>query len=319
MTQTRIKLSLLFIILIVFLTTILLKITGVTPVIDSSNLELISSKTPNLSTIVKAEEITATAILKTKANLARAAKKNDQMVVMHRPQWIFESKLIVQLERLSSAAANGDSEASYILAMNLRYCYNSPIDDLALEKSLAQAYEFSDSEVAVAKITQKYEYCSGIEKNQRKQFYHYSQAAANDGYVAAQEVIGNITPEFFMESQGYQGLEREEFIIIRDNFIEQKIGFLQRAAQNGSIRALTRLSRMNRAQQLGGDGYVKSFGFNQLILELTQNNETYNRYSRYQQKLHSQLTAKEIDTAFAMSEQWLEIIKANGTLYLNEN
>ncbi|NQY65276.1 MAG: hypothetical protein HRT38_16455 [Alteromonadaceae bacterium] len=76
---------------------------------------------------------------------------------------------------------------------------------------------------------------------------------------------------------------------------------------------------MNRAQKIGEKGYVKSFAFNQLILELTQNNEIYNRYSRHQQKLHSQLTSDEIDNAFAMSEEWLEIIKANGTLYLNEN
>ena len=122
-----------------------------------------------------------------------------------------------------------------------------------------------------------------------------------------------------MKSQGYEDLKREEFIIMRDNFIEQKIGFLERAAQNGSIKALVRLSRMNLTQKFGENGYVKSFGFNQLILELTQNNEIYNRYSRYQQKLHSQLTSEEIDNAFAMSEEWLEVIKANGTLYLNGN
>ena len=92
---------------------------------------------------------------------------------------------------------------------------------------------------------------------------------------------------------------------------------MEQAAQNGSITALVRLSRMNRSQKLGDNGYVKSFAFNQLILELTQNNEIYNRYSWLQQKQYSQLTSDDIDNAFSMSEQWLEIIKANGTLYLN--
>lgn len=321
MTQHRIKLSILSIILIACLTTFLLSLTDGASVADSPNIEFTSSATPPLKSTVKTEEIntTPTDIPNTKAILEGAGTQNSQMVVIHRPGWKFDGNLIVQLEKLRSAATNGDNEASYILAMNLRYCYNSPADDIALEKKLEQANEFSDSELAVGRITEKYEYCSGIDQKQRNQFYSYSEAAANNGYVAAQEVIGRTTPEFFMESQGYEDLEREEFIRMRDNFIKQKIEFLEQAAQNGSIKALVSLSHMNRAQKIGEKGYVKSFAFNQLILELTQNNEIYNRYSRYQQKLHSQLTSDEIDNAFAMSEEWLEVIKANGTLYLNEN
>ena len=321
MRQHRIKLSILLIILIACLTTFILNLTDGASVEDSPNIELTSSNTRTLKSTVKAGEITTTPtdIPNTKAILEGTGTQNGQMVVMHRPDWKFDGNLIVQLEKLSNAAANGDNEASYILAMNLSYCYNSPTDDISLEQKLEQAYEYSDSELAVSNITEKYQYCSGIEQKQRNQFYRYLEDAANNGYVAALEGIGRITPEYFMESQGYEDLERDEFIIMRDNFIEQKIGFLERAAQNGSIKALVRLSGMNKSQKFGEHGYVKSFGFNQLILELTQNNEIYNRYSRYQQMLHSQLTSAEIESAFAMSEQWLEIIKANGTLYLNGN
>jgi hypothetical protein len=131
--------------------------------------------------------------------------------------------------------------------------------------------------------------------------------------------MGRISPAFFMKSQGYDDVEREDFIKIRDSFIEQKIGLLEQAAQNGSINAIGRLAYINRFQKPGEMGYVKAFGFNQVILELTQSNKIYNKYSRYQQTLHSQLTSEEIDNAFAMSEEWLDIIKANGTLYLNGN
>ena len=111
-------------------------------------------------------------------------------------------------------------------------------------------------------------------------------------------------------------LSGKKFIVMRENFIKQQAVFLEQAAQKGSIKALTRLSSLNRYQKLGGNGYAKSFAFNQLILELTDNNDIYNRHSRLQQKLHSQLTPEEVDNAFAMYEKWLEIIKANGTLYL---
>ncbi|NQZ28541.1 MAG: hypothetical protein HRT55_19760 [Colwellia sp.] len=312
MTARRIKFSILFIILITCLTTFLLNFTDGASIQASPNIEVSSATNQTLKTPVNAEEIISTAIV---TAIEGTDTQKGQMVVMHRPNWKFAENLVVQLEKLISAAENGDNEASYILSMNLRYCFSSPIDDIALEQKLEQVYEFSDSEVAVARITEKYQYCAGIEQKQRTQFYSYSAAAANNGYVAAQEVIGRTTAEFFMESQGYQDLEREEFIIMRDNFIEQKVGFLERAAQHGSISALARLSGMNRSQKLGGNGYAKSFAFNHLILELTQSNKTYDRYSRYQQKLHSQLTSEEIENAFAMSAEWLAIIKANGTLY----
>ena len=121
-----------------------------------------------------------------------------------------------------------------------------------------------------------------------------------------------------MKSQGYEELERSDFIRKRDSFIEQKVSFLEQAAKYGSIKALAKLSNMNRSQIIAGNGYVKSYAFNQLILEFTQNNEIYNRYSWFQQKLYSQLTPEEIENALTMSEEWSAKIKLNGTLYLND-
>jgi hypothetical protein len=319
MTQRNTRLSILFIILIACLTTFIFNLIDNTSAVNAANIELTSSNTRSLKSTVKAKDSSTTATDITNSEDTPTDNQNGLMVIMHRPKWRFDGNLIVQFEKLKSAAANGDNEASYILARNLRYCYLSPIDGIALEKKLEQAYEFSDSELAVNNITQRYDYCSGIEQKYRNQFYRYLAAAANNGYVAAQEVMGRISPAFFMKSQGYDDVEREDFIKIRDSFIEQKIGLLEQAAQNGSINAIGRLAYINRFQKPGEMGYVKAFGFNQVILELTQSNKIYNKYSRYQQTLHSQLTSEEIDNAFAMSEEWLDIIKANGSLYLNGN
>jgi len=320
MTHRKVNLSILLIMLITFLTAIILNLVDSSSVADATNIKLSSSTTPPLKTIVKAENTaTPSGIAEPKTIVEDTGIQNGQLVIMQRPDWKFEGNLKEQLERLKIAAENGNDEASYVLAMNLRHCYYSPVDDIAFEKKLEQVYEFSDNELAVANITKRYEYCSGIDQKQRNQFYNYSKDAASNGYVAAQEYIGSITSELFMESQGYKNLERDQFIKVRDGFIEQKIGFLQQAAKNGSIKALIRLSNMNHSQNYGENGHVKSFAFNQLILELTQNNKTYNKYSWFQQRMHPQLTSDEIDNAFAMSEEWLEIIRSNGTLYLNGN
>ena len=178
-------------------------------VADSPSFGLSSSNKPPLKPTIKAEKITIDTP-KTKVNLEETSTKNGQMVVIHKPSWKFDGNLINQLEKLKRSAAKGDNEASYILAMNLRHCYFSPSDDIELEKKLEQVSEFSDSERAVDRTLKSYEYCSGILQKQRDQFYKYSEDAANNGYVPAQEVISRITPELFMKSQGYEDLEREE-------------------------------------------------------------------------------------------------------------
>ena len=243
---------------------------------------------------------------------------NGQMVIMHKPSWKLDGNFKDHLDKLIIIAASGDNEANYIIAMNFRHCYYAPVDENALEKKLEQAYEYSDADIAVDKINERYKYCFGIKQKQRNQFYKYLEVASNNGYVLAQEVFGSITPELFMKSQGYEELERSDFIRKRDSFIEQKVSFLEQAAKYGSIKALAKLSNMNRSQIIAGNGYVKSYAFNQLILEFTQNNEIYNRYSWFQQKLYSQLTPEEIENALTMSEEWSAKIKLNGTLYLND-
>ena len=252
-------------------------------------------------------------------SLHTTSRKSAEMVVMQRPEWKFSNNLLSKFEELTNAAENGDNKARYILARNLNYCFNSPIDKTALDIKLTQALDYSDNALIISRISEKYEYCIGIEQSQRDEFYNYSKVAANNGYVAAQEYIGTITPEFFMTSQGYQSLEREDFITTRDNFLAQQIKFLQQAAQNGSIKALTRLSHIGNAQKFSKNNNVKSAAFNQLILELTPNNEIHNRYAWLQEKLYLQLTPEEIDHAFVMSEAWLAVIKANGTLYLEDD
>ncbi|MBU2279100.1 MAG: hypothetical protein KKB45_09880 [Gammaproteobacteria bacterium] len=255
-----------------------------------------------------------------------ASNQSGQMIVVQRPDWALEGQLRTHFDRLQTLAAQGDHQAAYILAMNLRSCFYVPANDIDFEEKLQQVHRFKDSSEAVTSITERFHFCQGVDENQRGQFYRYLEAAADNGFVPAQEEMASVTPELFLNLTGAAQLERAGYIKKRDEFVQQQIGWLGSAAQHGSILALMRLSNMgysqnyhhHQSQQYGALNRVQSYAFNQLILEIADDNDVYSRYARYQQNLQAQLTPEEIEQASRMAEDWLTIITANGTLYLDD-
>jgi hypothetical protein len=245
----------------------------------------------------------------------QSASNSEQLIFVKRPNVKIDEKLSSVIETLKLSADSGNNEAAYILAINLRTCNATPSNVIGLEEKLQQESEYNDNGAAIRKTSERYEFCAGVDANQRIQFYNYLETAAKNGYVPAQEFMATITPKQFLELNGYSGLAREELITKRGEFIEQKIIFLESASKQGSIRALTRLSKMNYSQNAGKDARIDAYSNNKIILELTDSNYLYGRYSRYQQNLESQLTPEETEQALIVSNEWLKIIKINGTLY----
>jgi hypothetical protein len=240
----------------------------------------------------------------------------DQMVVIERTDWKLDQPLRTQLTILKNRADQGDLQAAYVLAMNLRFCAMAPLDETDLETRLQQAYEYKDDGVAIADIKERYEFCAGIDQQQRTEFYAYLETAAKAGYVPAQEEMATITPEQFMQLADSTELEREAYIQKRNEFIQLQLSLLESASQHGSIKALITLSTMHHSQNYGDHGRAKSYALNLLILELTDDNELQSRYSWFVQRRQAELSPEQIEQARALSQQWLAIIKANGTLYL---
>lgn len=240
----------------------------------------------------------------------------EQMVVIERTDWKLVEPLQTQLTRLKNRADQGDLQAAYMLAMNLRFCSLAPLDETDLEERLQQAYQYKDDGVAVANIKERYEFCQGIDQQQRAEFYLYLESAAKAGYVPAQEEMATVTPEQFMQLADSTELEREAYIQKREEFIQLQLSLLESASQRGSIKALITLSNMYHSQNYGANGRAKSYALNLLILELTDDNELQSRYSWFVQRRQSELTPEQIEQAHTLSQQWLATIKANGTLYL---
>jgi hypothetical protein len=240
----------------------------------------------------------------------------EQMLVIERTDWKLDQPLRTQLTELKNKADQGDLQAAYVLAMNLRFCNMAPLDETDLEARLQQAYEYKDDGVAIAEIKERYEFCEGINQQQRAEFYLYLERAAKAGYVYAQEEMATVTPELFMQLADATELERGAYIQKRQDFIQLQLSLLESASQHGSIKALITLSNMFHSQNYGEHGRAKSYAFNLLLLELTDDNELHSKYSGFLQRRQSELTPEQIEQAQALSQQWLAIIKANGSLYL---
>jgi len=240
----------------------------------------------------------------------------QQMVVIERTDWKLDQPLRTQLTRLKNLADQGDLQAAYSLAMNLRFCNMVPLDETDLEARLQQAYQYKDDGIAVANIKERYQFCEGINPQQRAEFYSYLERAAKAGFVPAQEEMATVTPEQFMQLAGATELERDAYIQKREDFIQLQLSLLESASQHGSIKALITLSNMHHSQNYGEHGRAKSYAFNLLILELTDDNELQSRYSGFVQRRQSELSPEQIEQAQVLSEQWLAMIKANGSLYL---
>ena len=147
------------------------------------------------------------------------------------------------------------------------------------EDKLEQAYQFTDSTVAIERVREQYTYCQGLESENLNAFYTYLETAATQGFVPAQETLGHVTAEFYMQSQGYASLSRDDYIATRNAFTTQKLALLEQAGKKGSIDALIQLSNLHHSQNAGKFGHVKSFALNQLITQFTNNDKIYNRFS----------------------------------------
>ena len=64
---------------------------------------------------------------------------------------------------------------------------------------------------------------------------------------------------------------------------------------------------------------MRNVGYNNIILELTDDNELYNQFQWRQQRMSKRLNAEDIEQATRLSEQLILQIKDNGTLYRYAN
>ncbi|AOT11191.1 hypothetical protein S4054249_25530 [Pseudoalteromonas luteoviolacea] len=239
-----------------------------------------------------------------------------QLVIKAKPKWQQDSNFKVHFDKLNDEAKSGNLKSKYIIAQNLKYCLFSPENEDDLNIKLEQLSQFSDASISIDQAINQFNYCQGLSNDETKAYYSYLEDAAKNGFVPAQEAFANIHAEFYMKSKNITTENRALYIKTRDKFKEQRLVFLRNASQHGSEKAIMALSNLYFTQQQSDEhGFAKSYALNKLIMEITDSDDIYNRYSWYEQKQYANMSEEELEYAFAMVEQWLQIIKTNGTLY----
>jgi len=245
--------------------------------------------------------------------------ESDALRYIQRDSWRLVGNLIDNYAELLERHNQGDLVASYILSVNLQYCWYAPSTQEGFDQALLEAQELGESDKYLQNLNRRFEFCHGIDKPKRDQFYQFLETASNGGYVPAQEALGRISAVTFMETQGYNDLPREQYIETRDQFIEDKIRYLESASSNGSMRAVARLANMYNSQNYGANGLMKAYAYNNVILEFTDNNKLYDRYTWFQQHLESKISQQEIEQALEISSKIIAKIRQNGTIYRFED
>lgn len=232
-----------------------------------------------------------------------------------RPQWRIDGTLVDKYPQLKERFNNGDNAAGYILAMNLRYCWSAAKNQGDFKKLTNAAIKSGESDNFINNLKRRFDKCNGVNEKEHGNFFYYMRVSSEQGFVPSQEMFGNMTAEFFMKSQHLNDLERAEYITSRDSFNQQKLLNLNTAADHGSLLAITQLASLYNSQNYGANGLVKTFANNQVILAITDDNDIYNRYQWFQERLTQKLTSEEIAQAFEFAELRMSNIHKNGTLY----
>ncbi|WP_085296875.1 SEL1-like repeat protein [Cognaticolwellia mytili] len=232
-----------------------------------------------------------------------------------RPNWHIDGKLIEQIKDLKTRFENGDNEAGYILAMNLRYCWHAPFDQKSFDARMQSAEDNHEVDFFIRRLEDSYEKCQGVDTTQKQRFYQIMQVTAEQGYVPTQESYSQFNAEFYMTSQDKKSLPRDEYITEQKKFIAEKLNFLSRAAEHGSLKAMAKLANMYNSQNYGEKGWVKTYAYNQVILNFTDDNALYRRYQWLIEKLTKTMTTDEIFQAQELALQLTTKINAHGTLY----
>ncbi len=244
---------------------------------------------------------------------------NQPLIEKTFPETELQGGLAQHLDDLIQRYENGDLDAGYVLAVNLKRCISAVSSKEALNKAYedldkVKTSQFFDEQRRVQakeNRSQEFYYCEGVPKELTSQYFEILQNTAEQGSIAAQTYfVGTITPTF-PEKIDHQFTDEElqQLSVIR----EQYYRFLENAAHQGSFRAMLRVVVTNQPHL--DNNPVKSLAYNLAILDLTTNDHTYAGHTEISNRLMAKMTPEQISQARDMSKEIIEIIRQNGTIY----
>ncbi|REL31096.1 hypothetical protein [Thalassotalea euphylliae] len=221
--------------------------------------------------------------------------------------WKLSTPLHTQLAQLEYLSANGNLQAAFILAKNLRYCFYTPSDEESYQDRVNKALDNNEDDHYLAKIAENYEYCQGVMHATKKQFAHYLAFAANQGHLDAMLDYGFANTELLVKVES----ETRSALTARTEVLAAQQEYLTTAALQGNVKAIARLSDNLWQQKFGNNDGSQALAYLYLLLELTDDSQLYSRYQWQEQRMSKQLSPEKVAQARDLSQDLVRNIISN--------
>ncbi|WP_448556537.1 hypothetical protein [Thalassotalea montiporae] len=218
--------------------------------------------------------------------------------------WKLSTPLHTQLAQLEYLSENGNLQAAFILAKNLRYCFYTPSDEASYQDRVNEALDNNEADNYLAKLAENYEYCQGVMHATKKQFAHYLAVAANQGHLDAMLDYGFANTELLVKVES----ETRPALTARAEVLAAQQEYLKTAALQGHVKAIARLSDNLWQQKFGNNDGSQALAYLYLLLELTDDSQLYSRYQWQEQRMSKQLSPEKVAQARELSQDLLSNI-----------
>lgn len=220
-------------------------------------------------------------------------------------RWKLSTPLQTQLAQLEQLSANGDVQATYILAKNLRYCFYTPSNEESYQERVSEALNNDEGDTYLSNLEELFQYCQNVTHATKKQFARYLTLAANQGHIEAMIDYGFANTELLVkvESETLSTLDARVAVLAAQQ------EYLTTAAQQGHLKAISRLSDNLWQQKFGNNDGIQALAYLYLFLELTDDNQLYSRYQWQEQRILKQLSSEKVAQARELSKELLSNIQ----------
>lgn len=244
---------------------------------------------------------------------------NQPLKELYFPEVELHGGLAKHIDELREKYNQGDLEAGFILARGLERCMGAITTKEELERSfqnlesVQKSQFFDDERMAQEKerLSQLFDFCEGMPKVDVWDHFEVLQTTALRGSIAAQtDFVHSIFPTD-VEKDGhlYTPEERAQLIEIKNNYDH----FIENAAHHGSMRAISTMVMINMPHTR--NDLVKALAYNFAFLELTRNDNYYQIHQEKEQELINQMSQQDVEKARERSQEIIEIINKNGSIY----
>lgn len=189
----------------------------------------------------------------------------------------------------------------------LRQCRNIPKTEDELDSFLTQATEKREPFQYIEDIANKFELCSRV-SNTEQNYIQLLIDAANEGSIDSLNEIWKIPETEYFDVMKIDSNSKEDVILNRKAFAKTKYRLAEKLALNGNEEAVLKLvaayQHYDPVEQR--PNYVKSLGYADFGLQTTQDNEYYLKLNWFKQRMLSNSSQEEVESASSITEQLLK-------------